>query len=213
MPQDVVDSTRNVVQHGKEIYSTFVQKRIVPNEEEFTSTLKKSKLKLFHEKRYKSSMPTEAKITKNERTLCMHVCKASQAGRDISNVFAHESSEYPPSLAKKGEMHHGTKSDILSCFPTFSYNNPAASTAAVIDGPVAVCIKKPGASVTFEDYADHVFIPYILSWLVKHESVDVVWDVYDSNSLKAELRRQRGSGIRRCVTLGTKIPGNWAGFL
>ena len=73
-------------------------------------------------------------------------------------------------------------------------------------------MKRPGSSVTFDDYASKVFLPYVLSWFEKHERVDVVWDVYQKDSLKAETRRERGAGIRRRVTATTKIPGNWASF-
>ena len=45
------------------------------------------------------------------------------------------------------------------------------------------------------------------------QRVDMVWDKYNADSLKATARCKRGKGIRRRVKSDTKIPGNWAAFL
>ena len=38
--------------------------------------------------------------------------------------------------------------------------------------------------VTFDDYADMIFIPHLVSQLQNSEFVDVVWDKYVVDSLK-----------------------------
>ena len=43
--------------------------------------------------------------------------------------------------------------------------------------------------------------------------MDVVWDEYFPESLKAETRSKRGKGVRRRVEPGSGIPGNWQEFL
>jgi len=43
--------------------------------------------------------------------------------------------------------------------------------------------------------------------------IDIVWDVYKSDSLKNATREKRGCGTRRRVSSSTRIPGNWPGFL
>ena len=43
--------------------------------------------------------------------------------------------------------------------------------------------------------------------------IDIVWDVYHKDSLKAATREKRGSGLRRKVVPSASIPGNWSGFL
>ena len=53
---------------------------------------------------------------------------------------------------------------------------------------------------------------------MKHANrVDVVWDIYFSDSLKAETRSKRGSkrrrGICRRAEKSVPIPGNWKDFL
>ena len=43
--------------------------------------------------------------------------------------------------------------------------------------------------------------------------MDIVWDVYDPDSLNSTTRSHRGKGVRRRVLPDTKIPGNWGLFL
>ena len=71
----------------------------------------------------------------------------------------------------------------------------------------------PRSSPTFAKYYAEVFAPYVLRWLDEHERVDIVWDVYNKGSLKSSVREKRGTGMKRRVTMATKIPGNWQSFL
>ncbi len=43
--------------------------------------------------------------------------------------------------------------------------------------------------------------------------VDVVWDIYISNSIKESTREKRGKGVRRKVESRNKVPSNWPDFL
>ncbi|CAC5386257.1 unnamed protein product [Mytilus coruscus] len=43
--------------------------------------------------------------------------------------------------------------------------------------------------------------------------LDVIWDEYRQDSLKASTRGKRGKGIRRRVQADSTIPGNWESFL
>ena len=76
----------------------------------------------------------------------------------------------------------------------------------------------PGNARTFSDCADppqKKFGPFVMNQM-KHASVDVVWDTYLFDSLKAETQSKRGSkqrGIHRRVEKSSPIPGNWKGFL
>ena len=72
---------------------------------------------------------------------------------------------------------------------------------------------RPGAAKKFSDYAKQVFTPYIMSQLQHVSRLDVVWDEYFPESLKAETRSKRGKGVRRCVEPHNAITGNWQEFL
>ncbi|CAH3181917.1 unnamed protein product [Porites evermanni] len=45
------------------------------------------------------------------------------------------------------------------------------------------------------------------------ERVDIVWDEYVENSLKATTRSDRGAGVRRRVAANNQLPRNWKEFL
>jgi hypothetical protein len=75
----------------------------------------------------------------------------------------------------------------------------------VLDGAAIVHMLMPGNARTFSDYVDS-FISLIHGNLKKASRVDVVFDVYHSNSLKATTRAKRGRGERRNVTLNSMMP-------
>ena len=70
-----------------------------------------------------------------------------------------------------------------------------------------------GTACTFAEYAQVIFLPYVLKQLNSAKRVDIVWDVYREDSLKKAARENRGSGQRRKVTPTTRIPSDWKGFL
>ena len=216
MPQEVVDCVRNVQTIGEKLYQDFLDKRICKGEVAFSAPMQQCKLKLFQHgltqpKKHKSCVST----LKDQHAKVTHILLAAQAGRCISDtVFKHESSEYPPSLTRNGRMYHGTKSEIIDCIAPMNSIDCAPNTScAVLDGPVLVQMLRPGNANTIQDYITDRIHPYILKWFDRNQRIDIVWDVYSKSSLKSSLREQRGNGIRRRVTLSTKIPGNWASFL
>jgi hypothetical protein len=54
---------------------------------------------------------------------------------------------------------------------------------------------KPGASKTFANYSNEVFLSYVKGQLHSVQIIYVVWDRYLPNSLKATTRENRGSGV------------------
>ena len=71
----------------------------------------------------------------------------------------------------------------------------------------------PGTVRTFEGYCQTVFGPYIERRVQSVKRVDLVWDLYREGSLKRTTRERRGTGQRRQVTMSTRIPRDWKGFL
>ena len=71
--------------------------------------------------------------------------------------------------------------------------------AVILDGAVIVQMLPPKTALTFEEYFDAAFSPYVMKQLESVIRVDLVWDVYVSDSLKRSAREKRGSGQRRKV--------------
>ena len=61
---------------------------------------------------------------------------------------------------------------------------------------------RPGTAKTFDDYAAKVFLPYITQQLLDVNRIDVVWDTYKADSLKATTRKREDVDYaRRCLDL------------
>ena len=86
-------------------------------------------------------------------------------------------------------------------------------TDVVLDGAVIVQMSKPGTAKMFDEYAQKVFIPYVVRQLQHVSRLDLVWDSYRADSLKASTREQSGNRVRRRVVDSAVIPGNWQRFL
>ena len=67
--------------------------------------------------------------------------------------------------------------------------------------------------MTFNEYADQIFLPHIAKQLESCTRIDVVWDTYLPNSIKKSASEKRGKRIRRKVSGSNKLPGKWAEFL
>ena len=100
------------------------------------------------------------------------------------------------------------KSDLIRCLGSPSSDDPPSCDAKLYD----ISLDK-GDAYTFKDYADNVFMPWILKQLDNHKRIDIVWDSYKPNSLKETTQGKRGTGFTRKVSLHTKLPINFAGFL
>ena len=109
----------------------------------------------------------------------------------------------------------GGKSDLLLCLENLSAARSEAPAVMniTLDGPAIVQMLKPWVSKSFEVYAKEAFLPYISLQLCKATRVDLVWDVYLSDSLKGTTKLKRRQGIRRRVVGTEVIPGNWQKFL
>ncbi len=68
----------------------------------------------------------------------------------------------------------------------------------LIDGASMVHSMRPDRSIeSFHDYAKKIIIPFIEKHLAIAKRVDVIWDRYLPESLKATTRKRRGTGVRQ----------------
>ena len=135
---------------------------------------------------------------------------------DLDRFFSHENSTTAPSLSQGKELRHGNKSALMDCLDTenqMSTKNAPQVDAKIIDGPTIVHMLKTDIATSFQSYAEEVFAPHILTYLQNTGRVDIIWDVYIAESLKASTRLRRGTGVRRRVAPIAKLPKNWKEFL
>ena len=135
---------------------------------------------------------------------------------NIKEFFHHENHNYPPALPKFGELHSGTKADLLGCFQD-TYPTPTDSIpdvdAILLDGAAVINILKLGSAKEPSRNTQKLYSCHLPSLSFRKPTganrVDIICDEYTEDSLKAATRKKRGKGTRRRVQPDTKIPGNW----
>ena len=128
--------------------------------------------------------------------------------------FSHENHPFPPSLSDCGKLRLGKKSDLLNILGKITQTDPPDSIdVQLLDGAAVVHFLPIANVVTFDEYADQIFVPHIIQQLRNSKRVDIVWDTYKVGSIKESTREKRGHGVRRKVAGKNKLPGNWADFL
>ena len=120
---------------------------------------------------------------------CTLIASQIRSG-DLDQFFQHENQAYPPGLSQMGKLRTGTKSDLVGCLedlvPTQDLSPTPVVQVVLLDGAAIVNMLRPGFANTFSDYAIEVFLSYITSQLQHVNRLDVVWDEYIADSLKAE---------------------------
>ncbi|KAG1679198.1 putative RNA polymerase II subunit B1 CTD phosphatase RPAP2 [Nymphon striatum] len=109
-----------------------------------------------------------------------------------------------------------TKIYLLTCFEDIAYSRseaPTTTTSIVIDGAAIVQMLKPAVCKNFREHAQKIVIPHMSTRFQSSSRLDLVWDTYRADSLKASARAKRGKGVHRCVVAQGAIPRNWQNFL
>ena len=118
-----------------------------------------------------------------------------------------------------GIMRSSTKSDLLNCLQDLASTMESLAscsqqcTCRILDDAVIVNMLRPSTAKTFEGYASEVFLSCITAQLQHVTRLDIVWDRYSSNSLKADTHSMRGSGVRKHVEPSGTLPGYWQFFV
>ena len=136
---------------------------------------------------------------------------------DLDEFFPHENQGSLPSLLHGDKLRLPKKksepSECLQANTTPQTDVPSAIDVAIIDSTAVVNMVKPGTEKTFSGYAEESFLPYINSHLRHVKRVDVVWDEYVENSLKATTSSDQGTSVPRRVAANYQLPHNWKDFL
>ena len=196
-------------QKGQEQFESFRQ-----NQENFYAPIKKHNFTIFASHNTKLQKKSTGKQAKKDCSLFSSlfiICQTRQL--DLNTFFKHENQSHPPSISNDGELYQTQKADIiheLEKLVDISYSQPQTD-CLIVDGSTLVHSLKP-IKFILEEYASNVFNSKIDGFAKTHTRVDVVFDQYKSDSLKAHTR-VRGTGERQKVTSNGLVPNNWESFL
>ncbi len=216
--ESVVCALRVLEDTGIQQYQNFVKNVLENCTQSIHDPIKKNSLALFKQPqpKVKSKAGKKIKVLQNNVALFGQLYISMQnRDNDLKEFFAHEIQSFPPSLSDFGKLHlPNTKSDILKCLDQDEQPEqpPSLCGCIVLDGAVIVHLLPTVEAGNFNEYADKNFIPYLSKQLERSTRIDIVWDTYQSDSLKESTRENRGKGVRRKVSGRAKLPSNWVDF-
>lgn len=213
-----IEAVRKVKETGLNQFQAFTRDCLVERTKPIDDTIHRNKLKVFKTLSIRSISKDKLKLTslKNNAELFSRLYISCQT-RDghLDEFFRHENQACPPALSDGGSLRFGLKSDLVTCFEEIldARSEAPTTTSLVLDGAAIVQMLQPSTCKNFREYANDVFIPYVSSRLQFASRLDLVWDVYIADSLKARTRAKRGKGVSRSVIAEGAIPRNWHNFL
>ena len=214
----VVATVRSIATIGLTQYKQYCEEVLISREKSIHDSIKKNSLPLFKtpkcKKKSKTSQQLELQRSNASLFGRLYIANQQREG-DPLKFFSHENQAYPPSLSDYGNIRFGQKSLLLSCSDSISGqpDTPELFQCKILDGAAVVHFLPTGVARTFAEYADKVFIPFVMYQLQQAHRVDCVWDRYIANSIKEATRQHRGCGIRTKVSEQTKMPKKWNDFL
>ncbi|KAK3703668.1 hypothetical protein QZH41_011790 [Actinostola sp. cb2023] len=217
---DAVGRLRQIETIGRDQFDTFLTERLLDRKKSLYDPIKRNKLSLFASPPSRKTSKTAHQLTSMKRDCSLFArlyisCQTREG--DLDDFFKHENQGCPPSLSNFGKLRlPKNKSQLTECLEadsTVRSEMPNSIDVTIIDGAVLVHMIKPGTEKTFSEYASQSFLPYIQAQSRHVDRLDVVWDEYVENSLKATTRGNRGAGVRRRVAGTNRLPSNWKEFL
>eukprot|EP00794_Sanderia_malayensis_P004251 gene4251-4816_t len=213
------DSVRSGEEIGKTQYESFVSERLIKGTSSLYDNIKKNSLLLF---RYKNDIVTSKSRQKiaslsADRQLYANLYVACQAREgDLDNFFAHENHSYPVSLSEYGRLRKCTaKSDFLKCLEDLedARLEPVDVEAKIVDAAAFVNINAPKLSQTYGEYCSVELVDKVRKLSKDVKRLDFVFDIYKSDSIKAQTRENRGKGERFSVRKETPISRRFQDFM
>ena len=214
MPDNVARSIMDAHGEGKKQHADFAEHRLQSSAVAFHQDEHNQPPRQSTQNRNKNK---HVDSTKEDMHLLGQLYMTMQVREGNSDrLFEVENADGPPSLSKHGVLRSGQKSDLLSCLEVDCPSDFDEADAKLIDGAHVVHFLRPDASIkSFRDYADKKVILYVERQLANTKRVDVIWDRYVPDSLKATTRQRRGAGIRQRMRHdgNGKFPRNWNSYL
>ena len=122
------------------------------------------------------------------------ICSVSRSQFRKLEFFKHENRPLPIALSLHGRLRlPNNKSELLLCTqPSVQPEAPSHYDSKVFDGAVVVHALPGKDTSTLGEYSDNIFIPWTEMQLQSCSRIDIVWDTYQLDTLKATTREVFG---------------------
>ena len=222
MEQEVIRSLGLVHQLGEDLHAHYVSQTIDQVTVPVSNTIKRNKILTFGNRPDLTKKGNKTSgVQKKNMTLItqLFLSVQSRPDADMAEFFRFENQREPPSLADRGSLRTGKKSDIVECIkaPAGRADSARSATVVVLDMAAVVHMVRPTSAKTFADYATQHIVPFLEHQITPTvERIDAIWDNYPEDNLKSLTHQRRGAGPRTRIGDGhTQIPKHeWnSGFL
>ena len=223
MEESVVASLSEIRQVGQTLHAAYVRERLEDPYVPISDTIKRNNLLTFANRpELRKKSRKDVGVQRHNMILVTQLFLSLQPRPDanMADFFRFENQREPPSLADRGSLRAGKKSDILQCLGATTGRVAAAqqATVVVLDMAAIIHMVRPTRAKTFSEYVTFQIVPFLESQVTNDtQRMDAVWDSYPpEDNLKAHAQQRRGNGPRTRVGDGsTPIPkSEWnSGFL
>ena len=126
---------------------------------------------------------------------------------DLQEIARLENHSFPAALCQNGKLHICQKSQLDVILETHAII-PDTEPAIIINGSAMINTLTPRSAKTFEDFAAMEVLPTLQLYSAKYKRPDIIVNVYQVSSLKAERRSSGRQGTRRRVVSKANLPPN-----
>ena len=222
-PEPVKTDLLGAYEKGTRKIESFVSSRLIQQDVSFFSKLQLSKIKTMGTLYEVKSTVIPEKNIKADRNLYQRLLIAKDAGReiDLQTVLSHELAARPLSLADTSGLLNKTNKavlgQILKQITKEQLPSSMEKTCTIIDGPALIqALGKPAKATNFGDLADCFADAVFRNFSNSCTRVDVVFDRYNSVSIKNACRSRRvcSKPIRRIIyNRSVPLPTKWNNFI
>lgn len=207
---------------GANLAKLFIQERLAESNKSFHATISKVNVPQFdHTSDEKSSKKKAAKPKQVPFPKLLILAKSRSV--DLHEILEHELGPVPLSMFNENQsMRKTTKSQLMKVLEQKylatseaerCHSNMAGKVLVVDAMSLVQTVKSTGN--TFTEYA-RVLFDKVLEMADGYNRVDVVFDVYDHQSIKSAERKRRGDQKMCAIKIrhgNVPVPKNWRSFL
>ena len=194
MDKSAVDTVFTIEALGREQFNSYYKSVLVDRTRSIHDPIRRNNLLLFKcpKQKSKSKQSKTIENLKNDVSLFSRLyIVANNRDCDMQTFFSHENQPFPPSISENGKLRLSKKSDLLNLIPQDGQPEcPNVFDVSVIDGTALVHLLPTVSVATFDEYADSIFIPHLVRQLENCSRLDLVWDTYITDSIKASTRER-----------------------
>ena len=165
MEQEVIRFLSRVNQLGEELHAQCVAQTINQVTVPVSNTIRRNKILTFGNRPdlSKNGNKTSGVQKKNMTIITqLFLSVQSRPDADMADFFRFENQREPPSLADRGSLRTGKKSDIVECIkaPVGRAGSARLARVVVLDMAAVVHMVRPTSAKTFADYATQQIVPF-----------------------------------------------------